>query len=205
MLQCPTHIMLPLCISAPCTFIQFLHMLIGSFIQHMCPPSLIIIIMYVQQLQLAHYHIITLHTCARCRAIGFVCRLLSSSSLKTLDPDIQASVKIVSPNRRKTGLNMHLAWPMNVTNSIYLLAIIATPIDRAYCRPLVFCSCAQVAWQIIRRTRLDVCIYCSSRTSHIYDHLCSTDAKCARGMCSVQSSIVTMPNFITCLKFCCMI
>ena len=46
---------------------------------------------------------------------------------------------------------MRLAQPMSITNSIYLFVIIAMPIDHAY--------------------------YVVSDQPHLYDHVCSADAK----------------------------
>ena len=52
-------------------------------------------------------------------------------------------LKLAKKNWLKYALN-HLAQPMSVTSSVYLLAIVVTPIDCAYNRPCVFCSYTQV-------------------------------------------------------------
>ena len=86
------------------------------------------------------------------KSIGFVCHCLSSS-LKSPDLDIQVSETFVSITNKSNSVKNQLKYasnrlvrPMNVTKSVYLLAIVDTPVDRAYCRPCVFCSCAQVSW-----------------------------------------------------------
>ena len=67
---------------------------------------------------------------------------------------------------------------MSITNSVYLLAIIATPIDRAHCTE------GHVFSAHVHKLPMNIGIHCSSQTSHIYNHIiCSADAQCTRDMC----------------------
>ena len=70
---------------------------------------------------------------------------------------------------KKNALN-HSARPTSIINSVFLLTIMATPIDLAHCRPCAFCSC------YLHCSRCN--LHCKTRAGYMHSNYLFTPHAC---------------------------
>ena len=105
-------------------------------------------------------------SCARGKSISFACLSSIVSTKIAISRHLGISETRSTTNKSKSVKNLIKCasncsvqpMAMSVTNSIFLLAIKATPIDRTHSWPCAFCSCAQQLQLAYRSVEIVRCI-----------------------------------------------